>query len=338
MIILDNNKLSSFLGSIAEGLVISPFQLFLLILILAAFVAFLIYFYRYQRKKSLASKISYSNRQYEKYLDKLQLTPSDTELIEKLTRYIRDRDISKHLIFTNQTIFNYCASKLLTEDETVSQSSIASLRVKLGFTLKDKESSIHSTAELPENLKLYILQGKVRRFKGRIIEVGPGALAVKIEENKIPPASGSNITVIFQRKNGIFSFRSHVIKLEGNIIYISHSEQIKITQKRKYYRKNVSLPLLIRVAGSSEKAMQSRFVDLGGGGASIVNPNKRFKQGDDVEIIFYISREERISIIAEVIRTSHNSSLIHVSFETIRESVRDRIIGFILSYAESAGK
>ncbi|RKX83256.1 MAG: hypothetical protein DRP57_08280 [Spirochaetes bacterium] len=338
MLILDENKLSSFLGSIAQGLVISPFQLFLLILFLAAFIFFLIWFYRHQHKKVLSLKIKYSQKLYDKYIDKFQLNPSETELIEKLTTFIRDRDTSKHQIFASQRIFNLCASKLLAADSSVSQSAIAALRVKLGFTLKDRESNIHSTAELPEKLKLYVLQGKLRRFKGTITGIVPGALAVRLEDDKIPPASGSNITVVFQRKNGIFSFRSHVIKLEGGTIYIAHSEQIKLTQKRKYYRKNISLPLLIRVAGSSEKVVQSRFLDLGGGGASIVNPEKRFKQGDDVELIFYISREERISIIGEVIRTSRNGDIMHVSFETIRESVRDRIIGFILSYSESVSK
>ena len=336
MLILDQNKLSSFLGSIASGLRISPFELFLLILFLAGFIALLMYVYNYQKKKALNSRIQYSQDQYDKFVSKFQLNPSEIDLIEKLTRYLHNGDIEKHHLFINQTAFNSCAAKLLNDNEAVPQSSISALRLKLGFTLKDQESIIHSTAELPEHLQLYILQGKVRRFKGILLKITAQSLIVEIGEGKIPPASGSIITVLFQRKNGVFSFKSFVQKINGRTISIAHSEKMKMTQKRKFYRKNISNPLLIRVAGSSEKAVKSNFIDLGGGGASVVNPKKRFRTGDHIELIFYISGEDRISVIGEVIRTSNDNQVIHISFDTIRESLRDRIIGFILSYSSSA--
>ncbi len=329
MLVLDEDRLSQFLRNVSEGLAKSPLEVALALLFIILFFATLVFIYLLQKKKQHQRLIANAKLKLKKYVEKYKLNPSELALIDRLAKYLKNPEIEKPLLLSNQVTFNYAASKLLT-DEGIPESTLAALRIKLGFATKDNESPIHSTGELSPGITFYIIQGGIRKFYGKLKQITPQSLIVQIDKKTIPPGTGSSLKVFFQRKNGIFAFNSYVQKLEGNFIHIAHSEKIKTSQKRRYYRRKLSAPVLIRVAGSEEKPVKTIFVDLGGGGASVINPNKRFKLKDDVELIFYVSREERVSVIGEVIRVSKNGDIIHLAFGPIRDSTRDKIIGYVL--------
>ncbi len=96
------------------------------------------------------------------------------------------------------------------------------------------------------------------------------------------------------------------------------------------------MPVMVRVAGSEEKHNSYKFLDLGGGGASITNPDLRFRPGDDIEIMFRPGTEAPIELVGEVIRLSDAGKVMHVSFGPVREAMRDRIIGFILNVGKKS--
>ncbi len=329
MLVLDEDRLSQFLRNVSEGLAKSPLEVVLAILFIILFFATLVVIYLFQKKKQYRYLANNAKLKLKKYIDKYKLNPSEIALIEKLSQYLKKPEIEKPLLLSNPTTFNYAASKLL-KDEGIPESTLTALRIKLGFATKDSESPIHSTGELSAGITFYIIQGGIRKFYGKLKQITPQSLIVQIDKKTIPPGTGSSLKVFFQRKNGIFTFNTYVQKLEGNLIHIAHSEKIKASQKRKYYRRKLTTPVLIRVAGSAERPIRTNFVDLGGGGASVINPNRRFKLKDDVELIFYLSREERIAVIGEVIRVSKNGDVIHLAFGPIRDSTRDKIIGYVL--------
>ncbi len=329
MLLLDEDRLTQFLKSVSAGLSKSPLEIFLALLFIVLFFSFFIFMYIFQKKREYARLTTNARLKLKKYTEKYKLNPSEIEIINKLSKYLKNPEIDKPMLLTNQTTFNYATSKLL-ETQEVPEATLAALRIKLGFAKKDRESPIHSTGELLPGITFYIIQGGIRKFYGKLRRVTPQSLIVQIEKDAIPPGTGSTLKVLFQRKNGILSFNSYVQKVENHIIHIAHSEAIKASQKRKYYRRKLSAPLLIRVAGSTEHPIKTNFIDLGGGGASVINPEKRFKLKDDVELTFYISKEDRITVVGEVIRVSKNGEVIHLSFGPLRESVRDKIIGYVL--------
>ncbi|MBA7689092.1 hypothetical protein ES703_97587 [subsurface metagenome] len=87
------------------------------------------------------------------------------------------------------------------------------------------------------------------------------------------------------------------------------------------------LPVFIKPAGSEERPLESILLDLGGGGASLKNPNRSFKPGMDLELSFHPEGESRMFIIAEVLRISKNGTILHLRFGPLKETTRDRIIG-----------
>jgi hypothetical protein len=66
------------------------------------------------------------------------------------------------------------------------------------------------------------------------------------------------------------------------------------------------------------------------------NPQNHFKAGDLLELSFSSTASD-FRIPAKVVRTSKDSSVLHVQFESIAESVRDRIIGSLYNAVAQPG-
>jgi c-di-GMP-binding flagellar brake protein YcgR len=213
---------------------------------------------------------------------------------------------------------------------SLDDSEVAALRVALGFGAPDSERTLHSTAEIAVDTPLIVEQEKVRRLRAKTQAVETDGITILTEDSEVPPAPGANLQVYFKREAGVFTFTSRVLKLQGSRALIAHSERIGRYQKRRYFRRKLAIPVQVRVAGSDERPVQHRFLDLGGGGASITNTELRFRPGDDIEITFTPGAEGPIDLVGEVVRLSQAGKVMHVAFGPIREAMRDRIIGYIL--------
>jgi hypothetical protein len=62
-----------------------------------------------------------------------------------------------------------------------------------------------------------------------------------------------------------------------------------------------------------------------------VDPHKRFRKGQTVELFIETKAGRKIKAKGEVMRTSADGGIIHLEFTRIPESLRDRIIGYILN-------
>jgi c-di-GMP-binding flagellar brake protein YcgR len=164
----------------------------------------------------------------------------------------------------------------------------------------------------------------------------PDSLAVQLIEPGTSFHRGETVRIYFQNRAGLFSFDSKILSVEKQTIRLRHGEEIKRFQRRKYYRRRVSQPVGIRYPGSEEQPTLSTFYDLGGNGASLKNPGRRYSSGDAVELIF-LAAGERFTLVAEVLRTSKNGDVLHVRFAPMRETTRDRIIGSLFHGAGKAG-
>jgi len=93
---------------------------------------------------------------------------------------------------------------------------------------------------------------------------------------------------------------------------------------------------IVRYPGTEERPTLTTFYDLGGNGASLKNPGRRYRSGDAVELTF-LAAGERFTLVAEVLRTSRNGEVLHVRFAPMRETTRDRIIGSLFQGTGQAG-
>jgi c-di-GMP-binding flagellar brake protein YcgR len=345
MIVFDEEKLSAFFETVSRGFERSPLEIVLVLLSFLLFVALLIVIYRLQRQKVRRQQNSIAGQRYRQIREKRSLTPSEEDLVQRMARFLKEPE-KKYLILINQPTFNFCATKLRARDAAVA-GSIAELRSKLGFRLQGPEQIPASSAELPEGQGLLIVAADAKapamrrernggKAHARVQKQEPEALLVQLIETGTSFQRGERVRVYFQNRAGLFSFLSSILSVENQRMRLRHGEDIRRLQRRKYYRKRVSQPVGIRHAGTEGQPVLSTFYDLGGNGASLKNPGRRYSAGDAVELTF-LAAGERFTLVAEVLRTSKNGDVLHVRFAPMRETTRDRIIGSLFQGAGKAG-
>lgn len=325
-------SISDVLQSIAEAFAVNPQEVLLANLVILAFLILLVFpslihaILSYLRQKTLAEKA------YLGIVKELNLSPEELQILEKLVHYTQGGVREKHLLVLRSNVFNNAVKRLLGKED-VPAALLAALRMKLGFVQWGKEGPVHSTAELPKGLRLYILPKDGLEFYAQIVHQTPFALIVKKEDKERElPAHMAWVLVFFERINGIFSFSTMVKKVEnGNIIHLAHAEKIIQNQHRRYYRRKILLPVKVRQQGLQQPVKQSTITDLGGGGLSLINPESAYKLNDRLVLYFTLPAGRRVTLTGKVIRFSQHQRNIHLVFEPMNEYVRDSIIGYILN-------
>ncbi len=327
MIVLDKDKLSSFFESVSSGFVQSPLEILIVILLLIGFFGFLLLMYRIQKKRAKRKLFKQSQEKFERLVKKFDINPSEQALIRKLADFLKKPE-KEYLLLLNQATFNSSVNKLKAKEELPAV-AVTGLRLKLGFSAQDPEKRPSSSAELPQGMGVIIITEGGKKYPGKVTDCQAQSLAVHLEDPTAPISRGNPVTLYFQNRSGIFAFTTFVQERKGTAVYLDHSDKIVRHQRRKYYRKRLLLPLFIKPAGSEEVPVRSIMLDLGGGGASLKNPYARFKSGDDLELSFHPAGEKQFFILTEVLRVSKNGKILHVRFGPLKETTRDRIIGFL---------
>jgi len=333
MIVFDQEKLSAFFDTVSRGFQTSPLEIVLVMVAVAAFIALLIIVYRLQHRRIRRQQRILADRRYRQILTKHPLTPSEEELVRRMSRHLKQPE-KKYLILINQPTFNFCASRL-SNQEPASASALTGLRNKLGFRLQGPEQIPSSSTELPEGQGLLIVDSQApgrRKAQGRVRKQGPRCLTAELVGSNPTFRTGEPVRVYFQNRSGLFSFESRVQSARTAEVELQHGERIERIQRRKYYRRRISQPVVLRSAGTDQQPVHSTFFDLGGNGASLKNPGGRYEPGDVVELTF-LAAGEQCTLVAEVLRTSKNGQVLHVRFAPMRETTRDRIIGSLFKGA-----
>ncbi|MFW6261237.1 MAG: PilZ domain-containing protein [Spirochaetota bacterium] len=315
-----------FFNQISSAYQANPFEMILVLLLvfglMIGLVVYAVYFGRRERRQQVAL----ARRLFEEKAREVSLSPSQRELLDRMSRYLKD-PTQIHQLVTDEVAFNAAAARLRENDEANAQ-TIAALRVTLGFHTGHGDRAPHSSAAIPEGSTVLIARNRYRRpVKAKVLAPTPDSFRVRLVDSgtRLPPGAG--VDVFFQGSAGVFTFHTTVLAEEAGEARLSHSEDLKRYQKRRYYRRRVEIPVHL-YPFDQDKPLLSKSRDIGGGGASLLNPEGHFKVGDDLELRFTPDDAE-IRITGTVVRVSDSGRTIHVNYEHIRDSVRDRIYNAI---------
>ncbi|WP_455383027.1 PilZ domain-containing protein [Salinispira pacifica] len=302
----------------------SPLQIALVVAAAALLVAGFTAYYLLEKSRQRRVEHRHAAETYRALRDRHHLTPSEEDLVERMALCLKTPE-KKYLLLSNQGLFNACAHRLIREGE-IPEAGVAALRVKLGFFGEGPDISPTSTASIP-NGSAVVLRYRGNAYRGRVLEPQTSSLRLRVDFGKQPAVffPGSPVDLVYQNRRGTFTFRTSVQKQERLFLFLAHSEEVQRAQRREHYRRKVNLPVFIKATGSEDRPQKSRFIDLGGGGASLQNPGAQFRKGDEIDLSFHPDSEDRLSLTAHVVRTSHAGNVLHVDFGHLRESVRDRI-------------
>ena len=133
MIILSQERLRDYWDNIARGFEKSPLEIvasivFLVVLIVVPLVLFVLWQKREKRKK-----IGIARDLFESLSEKKGISTADIGLFEQLSAYAPKGERDLPALLTNAQTFNLSIKKM-GRDTRISDSRVAALRVKLGFT------------------------------------------------------------------------------------------------------------------------------------------------------------------------------------------------------------
>ncbi len=327
MFIFNPDKISDFLDRIARGFQHRPFEIILFFVLILLFIAFLITFSLLQRRKARRERLRRARERYERMAERLGLSPEERALAERLAAALRSPERLTQVL-ESSAAFDYAVERM---GNGVDPAALAELRLKLGFRAQNPESIPAASSELPEGLPVLVVFQRpegMRRYGAAVQAQLPEALVLELAG---PPPSltrGQSVTVILQNRSGLFTFTTTVRSLRGSLLYLDHSEHLRRTQRRRYYRRRISLPVEVRrvVPGSAAQPAQlSELLDLGGQGASLRNPGRAFAPGDELQLRFRLGGEP-FELEVEALRLSKGGQVLHVRFLALREAARDRIL------------
>jgi hypothetical protein len=316
----DPQKVSEFLDDIARGFIASPLQYVLFAAILLALAAGLLIAYRAQRAKARRLQGRLELERYERLARKLGLDTAESELLDRLA----DGQAARKLrLLASPAAFNRAAGRLLGREAAAGESALADLRLKLGFQARNPERAPTASSELPEGQPILVSWSPHSGYLPAEVRTQEAdALVLAVRQGAELPPPGSRVLAVFQNRAGLFSFDTSVLSAGGGLLRLEQVEGLKRTQRRKYYRRRLRLPVSVQAGGA---ALTSQLLDLGGEGASLLNPQKQLAAGDLLELRFRLAGET-FELTAEVLRASHNSQVLHVRFPGLRETERDRLL------------
>jgi hypothetical protein len=328
----DPQKVSEFLDNMARGFITSPLQMVLFAGLILLLVAALILAYRVQRGRARRLEARLALERFERLAGKLGLTDAELETLDRLA----GGQVSRKLrLLASPAAFNRAVAR---GRDAPAEASLAELRLKLGFQARNPERAPSASSELPEGLPVLLVwaaAGGRRRLAAELGAQEAQALVLVPRDGAAGPSPGSPVTVIFQNRAGLFSFDTVVRSAAGGVLRLDQVERLRRTQRRKYYRRRVRLGVQVLLR-EDQPSLASQLLDLGGDGASLVNPQKKLSAGDLPELSFRVGGES-FRLTAEVLRLSRGGQVLHVRFHGLRDADRDRLLGILFrSLGEAA--
>ncbi len=267
-------------------------------------------------------------------------------------------------IFKSIKLFDKCVNlefKRLSNSEIERDEfadDISEIRQKLHFDRFPTGEILNSTRGIPFNQRVRIeveIEGRRRHFRTKVLEVKEDSIIILMPKHRVfreVCSAGQAIEVYFWRFGDAgYTFSTVITNVEyeePEVFYVEHSDKIERTQRRLYYRIDISLPLYFTPLSQEQRAeirenrhikfandvkhVKGKITSLSGGGLSFVSdttsPNGKILW---FEINLYGS-EPISDIYGRVVRSKklpENKFKLYIDFALIPEKERELIVGFV---------
>ncbi|TVR69552.1 MAG: PilZ domain-containing protein [Spirochaetaceae bacterium] len=314
------------LAGLASGFSTSLLEIVVFFLIVLVALVLWIGVSLHRARLEKRNRDSQAEAYYRQLLESRGLSESEKELVHSMAEYIRNPR-ERYLILQDQRMFNQVATTILENDSSLSRASISALRMSLGFTGAPTGQGPHATAELPSGAIVQLQRGSHEAVRATVHRHEKSSFRVKLDPGDHRFLAGQPVRISFRNEAGIFYFHSTVFGQTGEELELSHSEGGSRLQRRQHFRRTFLLPVTVSPRHDPEGSIKSEFRELGGNGATVLNPERRFTAEEEVELTFDPegNGENTISLMGTIARTSEEDSLLHIRFFYMPESERDRI-------------
>jgi hypothetical protein len=325
IIILDAQKLRTYFDEIKAGFYQSPRETILSIIIIALIIIAPIILFTFWQKRQHRKAEKEARQQYRKQIEEKHITPEEEMALEELITCTSRGERDAALLLSDRRVFNSAVKKML-KDDTLDDSIITSIRIKLGLSRSSMNAQLWSTGDFLEGMPVRMLTRDRGEIFGHVESVShesfvlslPGRVALK-----------ALVRLEIVHPGGLFSATCPVLNSGGGLTEFGHSERISKIQNRTAIRRKLRLPVFITPVENDGKHYRSRIFDLSIGGAKIGNSGVTLKEGQNIVITLPVKKGKPVNISAVVKRSSKNENTFSAQFVDIADSTKEKIMGMV---------
>ncbi len=300
----------------------TPAQKAAITIMVILFIGGIVISYFYIKNKQKLEHKNLMKIKYDKYLLNLTLTDEELHFIAKLSKFLENDEL-KYNMLTNKRSFSNCVSEL-QKVEKCSKVLVNTIERKLNFPVRRAVNHYFSSEDLPVGMPALVMPGDGKKLAGNISENTQSSITLKLKNKSVQFRDTMRVSVYFHDNQKIFIINSTVQEQNDDLLSLTHS-LLKSQKRRAFKRKRIKLPIVIKHLDYEEIPLHSYIINLSEGGASLENPDFKFKKNDRVILYYHIDTEEGFHIRAEVLRLSAKGRIMHVHFLDRDLTIRSRI-------------
>ncbi|MGD0785633.1 MAG: hypothetical protein ABR969_07445 [Sedimentisphaerales bacterium] len=304
------------------------------VIIVLTVLLFVVSYIRIRRERKNSENL------FIEYAKKIGLTASERQTLLEVAR--KAGLTQSESIFTLATAFDLGSAQMIkklvgkhaAKETQHLEAVLSSLREKLGFK---KEASFSrgslakseklSSRQIPVGKEIYVIRPNARdseAVEATVVKNDNTELTVQLTK-PVTITFGEYWNVRYYYGSSIWEFESYIVSYDGNTMVLSHSDEVRFINRRRFLRAPVQKPAFIAsfpferkltwsTESSTEKGKMShdfpqillkplQFVpavvtELGGPGLRIEAPIE-VKTGDRVLVMFELDREKERKLIKD---------------------------------------
>ena len=268
------------------------------------------------------------HRLEEKYAQltrKLNLTVPELDLLDRLVIHLEDPS-KKYLLLTNAQTLAACV-RAFRKTASIPAELMSDLERHLGFEIADVPKPRSSTRMLSLGTVVRIrVSGTDTRLSGTVSAQLPDSIAILLEDPLGALQPGDKVDLYAGDFRGFIAFPTVVAFAKDYELRLAHSDRVAgmINLEKPI---PVRLRILVRSDESGAEGVPTVAVSLDSRGARILNPNRQFREGDDLRLYFSRAKNSWRQVNAEVVSLESRRRIMRVRFSHVKRNVWEDIVG-----------
>jgi c-di-GMP-binding flagellar brake protein YcgR len=257
------------------------------------------------------------------------LSRRENRLLRNLVAQMRGEPNKMYSVATDRAVFDQAVERLAKHNAAP---LVVSLARKLGLSRVPRRT----TRSMRRGTEVRVLSERGLAQRGRVKKVRRDGLVIGLETQCSTLHTDDLVRVHYSTPDARCRFATRVERCRGRSLLIEHRSRIVEKQERRSYRSAVSTPAIVSVIDGP--AFRSRVIDLSADGATVLatRHGEQVKMGSRLKLAFGISKGERMSVYAHLVRRSQvgDRSVVgerlHLEFEPMSKRLREKIMRFVL--------
>lgn len=252
------------------------------------------------------------------------LAPKEQATLDHLAWFLKDPSKSSKLLHDDSLLLRIARQGI--REGVVNEAEVLRLlrRLRLDTTqLNHRNQS--DTRMIATGAEVSISTPAMAMGTGELLLSNDSSIQLRIDKGASNFKAGDQVDVVCYSGEGMHQFHTAVISVKGKNVFLRHTQHVRHAQRRKYRRRNATMPVQISMPGIHGKPLSSTTLDLSIGGAAVKNPRKKLAVGAFIECAFEAGGSAPLVINGTVVRLSKRRKVAHISFAQMDDKTRHRL-------------